>query len=92
MLCALVYAGVLVFALRLRAENGMDTRQGVVSRAVLSVLLLLPVALVWHYATKENMESAMIERWSRIISAVIYLGFIPQIWADSGDAEKREKE
>lgn len=90
-LCGLIYSGTLIMALRLRAEHGLSTYRGVVARGVITVLLLTFVAVLWYYATEENMESARIELWTRIISAAAFVCLMPQVWADDSTPQEKEQ-
>lgn len=78
----LIYAGALIMCLRLRASNDKSTYLGVASRVCLMLLLLTLVALFWYYSGYEHMESTSVAVWMKVVSALIYLGLLPQIWAD----------
>lgn len=82
-LCAFVFVAALLFIIRTCSSTSVKSWRGVLARILLSVLLLAFVGVIWYYATEDNFGSKKIEIGARVISSVLYLAVLPDVWKDT---------
>lgn len=80
--CALVFAASLVFVARSCDATERKSRSGLLARVLLSLLLLALVVVIWHYTTVKNFTFKWFVKTVRVVSAVLYLLVLPDIWRD----------
>jgi len=86
-LCMTVFFASMAYVLRVRAGSAANSQTATLSRLILSVLLLAFVGVVWYYTSVSFLQSATIERNVRIVSALIYLALLPEIWINDDTGE-----
>lgn len=86
-LCAMVFAAALLFALRVRAARSIKSRGGTISRALLSLLMLALVGTIWHYATEDNLTFKWVVDMSRYVPAVLFVVLQFDVWSDTASPE-----
>ena len=78
----LLFALSLLFVIRTTAATSLSTARGRFCRVVLSLLVLAFVGVVWYYSGERFFESKAIKIGARVISSVVYVLLLPDIWAD----------
>ena len=82
-ICAFVFVAALLFVIRTCSSTSIKSWRGILARVLLSILLLSFVGVIWYYATEENFGSEKIETGARIISSVLFLICLPDVWKDA---------
>lgn len=88
LLIGLVFAGALVLLLRLRGMYDVDNPTGLAARAMLSVLLVCLVGVLWYYTSEGSLVEMKLDKydniafWVRVVSALLCVGWIVDVWTD----------
>ena len=85
--CVGVFAVALLFAVRSKESTDNRTASGIIVRAVLTFLLFAFVGVIWHYMGAEYLKSERIQLWSRIISSLLFVSVLPEIWLEGKKGE-----
>ncbi len=80
--CALVFAAAVVFVARTCDATERKSRSGMLARVLLSFILFALLTVIWYYATVKNFTFKWFVNAVRIVSAVLYLLVLPDIWRD----------
>ena len=84
-LCLVVFGGSLVYVLRIRASAARGSSIAFLSRMILTALILAFIGVIWYYTGVRFLESKTIERNVRIVSLIIFVILIPDIWIDDDE-------
>lgn len=94
LLIGLIFAGALIIMLRLRGSYGTDTPTGLAARGMLSVLLVCFVGVLWYYTSEGSLAEMKLDKydniafWVRLVSALLCVGWLVDVWADDGKEAK----
>lgn len=79
---ALVFFSALLYAIRSVSSTSLSESRGKLCRAVLSLLALTLLCVVWNYSGEKYFHSAAIKHIARTVSTLLYVFYLPDIWAD----------
>ena len=98
LLCLAIFGASLVYVIRTRDAAAPGSSVAFLSRFILTALILAFIGVIWYYTGVRFLQSATVERNIRIVSLIIFIYLLPDIWMEKAAAdiekskEEREKE